>query len=87
MRISVKKHGTSEEQLVKGINFQSCAVICSSDRQSGKACNFYLLLPSQEEGKAICKYGFLKDIMKYSFMKKDKSISMVRVLTGQTFGK
>ena len=88
--IAVDKHGDIKEQTVKENFFQKCAVICSAERESGGTCNFYLLLPSQENGKAICKYGYLKDILNYDFWRREKSAastSMVRVLTGETWSK
>ena len=89
--ISVKKHGHIDEQLVADNIGTDCAVICTLEKQSGKSCNFYVVLYLQEDGKATCKYGFLKDITSYPFMKKenlnDRSISKVVVLSDETFGK
>ena len=78
------------EQIVKANFLPNCALLCTIERNSGRTCSYYFITPLRESGQATCKYGYLKSPENYSILKKSKSTNedvMIRVLTGETFGK
>ena len=78
------------ELIVKERFLPNCALLCTIERNSGRTCSYYFITPLREPGQATCKYGYLKSAENYSTLKKSKTTNedvMIRVLTGETFGK